>query len=251
MATFTGSSFKGNAYFDQVVSGLQKVSAKPSSNSALNVPVIRSPWVMSTVEMLKAGEGILWRVNPSDIGWDMPQRSTLMKTMQGTVLHVWPKSGRNTFFDEINLTLNLQSGSIMPQMSSDYGKTVSDGIKNFNAFLTLYDSPKITKDGRPNYVIIKYHSHIFPDITLMGWLDPSGIKFNDTAAEPGKVESWSVGFTVLYTIPQLTNPQARILVNQTLDELQSAFVPQDSTDLRQDPTTSGSSRPLQPSRNLV
>jgi len=231
--------------FAQVLSALNDLVNTPSNEPDVdpntgttahtNIGRARTPWVMSTVEMIAKNEFISWYINPMDISWNMPQRSTIVKTMVGTCMHVWPKPGRNTFYDEPVLNLNLQTGNIQPNFNSVYdetggilagdliGKNVGDwsmsgGLRNFYAFLQLYDAPKITTDGRPNYVVIKYNSHVFQNMTLFGWFEPDGIKFSDSSNEPSKVDAWSVSFIVLDTVPKVSNNQLMTLVNEALNK---------------------------------
>lgn len=254
---------QGNAAFDKLSKGLQDVS---SFSSNINGPfgtrveqarastnrVARTPWVMSTTEWLADPNPkvLIWASNPSDVTWSMPQRSTIAKNLFGTVQHVWPDSGRGTFFDEFRLTLNLQSGSIMPivlnqdHLSFASGESnpsedlfrqfnaaaakpdykISPGLSNFYDFMQLVDAPKLTqaskgKPARANLVSIQYSSNIFPQLTLFGMFDPSGIKFTDSSQNPNQVQSWTAEFIVTDTSPRLSNNSGHFLNNKNIKDL--------------------------------
>jgi len=75
----------------------------------------RLPFVLTCQSWIKAGRYIVFRANPSEVQWRMPQRSVQQKTRQGEVIHVWKDRIRNnTFYDEPQLTFTFQSGNIMP-----------------------------------------------------------------------------------------------------------------------------------------
>ena len=239
--SFGVNTAQANAEFEAVANALTKLqndyvtkgrgdkplTATSGSRAAQN-GVIRKPWIMSTTEWLTQNppKGLAWQVNPGDISWSMPQRSTHTKTLIGTVLHVWPNQSRNTFFDEPRITLNLQSGNLLPVMIRN-GKDFepSGGIANFYDFMQLVDAPKLTvgnakQPPRSNLVSIQYSSNLFPKITLIGMFDPAGIKFNDTSQD-NQVNGWSADFIVYDTIPKLSTfngQQTNPLINmwQTL-----------------------------------
>lgn len=207
-----------------------------SGNRAAQNGIQRIPWLMSTTEWLTQNppKGLVWQVNPGDVSWTMAQRSIHTKTIIGTVLHVWPNQARNTFFDEPRITLNLQSGNLLPVMirnGTDFEP--SGGIANFYDFMMLVDAPKLTvgtdtQPPRSNLVSIQYSSNLFPKITLIGMFDPTGIKFTDTSQD-NQVNGWSVDFIIYDTIPKLstfngqqTNPL--ISVWQTILGMDTASV---------------------------
>ena len=218
MASYFGvNSAQANAQYDQVVAALDSIAENDvSSSSIINARheingIDHVPWIMSTTEWLLQNppKGLVWFANPSDVSWSMPQRSTHSKTLVGTVLHVWPNNSRGTFFDEFRLTLTLQSGNLMPVLGQDNKWKASGGIINFYDFMQLVDAPKLTAGSagqppRTNLVSIQYSSNLFPQLTLMGMFDSSGIKFTDSSSSPASVTSWSVDFIVYDTVPKLT-----------------------------------------------
>jgi len=197
---------------DYAFNGRGDVSLSTSSSKrAAQNGVKRTPWIMSTTEWLlqRPPKGIAWEVNPNDISWSMAQRSVHTKTVIGTVLHVWPNASRGTFFDEVRITLNLQSGNLMPVRISGNDFEPAGGIVNFYDFMQLVDAPKLTAGSenqppRANLVSIQYSSKLFPNMTLLGMFDPSGIKFTDSSQE-NQVTGWSVDFIVYDTVPKLSN----------------------------------------------
>lgn len=225
MANYFGvNSSQANAYYKSIVSALDAVAVDDTAASGrgdspislLANPrheqngVIHEPWIMSTTEWLLENppKGIVWYTNPTDIGWSMPQRSVHTKTIVGTVLHVWPNNNRGTFFDEFRLSLSLQAGNMMPVRGKGGKWEASGGIVNFYDFMQLVDAPKLTvgtssQPPRANLVSIQYHSNLFPNLTLMGMFDSSGIKFTDSSSSPATVTGWSVDFIVYDTVPKL------------------------------------------------
>jgi len=254
---FNVNSSQANAEFQRISANLSSlerdyatatgsneggITAGPSPRAAQN-GTKRLPWIMSTTEWLLENppKGLAWEANPSDISWSMPQRATHTKTLIGTVLHVWPNVGRNTFFDEFRITLNLQSGNLIPIVivNGTSKKLIpSGGISNFYDFMQLVDAPKLTvgnstQPPRANMVSIQYSSKLFPRITLLGMFDPSGMKFTDTSQD-NQVTGWSIDFVVYDTIPkiatfngQLKNPIISawdaLLEARPSKELENAF----------------------------
>jgi len=150
-------------------------------------------------------KAIKFRVNPSDVSWSMAQRSQEQKTKAGTVLHVWNDRDRKTYFDEPVITLNLQSGNILPvrNILEPLTPSVPEGLCNFYEFMALVDEVKVLDDGRANLVYIDYNSLIFPRIRLWGFFTPNGITFSDNASNPAQVSAWTASFTVYKSLPSL------------------------------------------------
>jgi hypothetical protein len=118
---------QGTSIWDQMVNGLSQAIGYPAepptgaeaaiqdaNKKAGQFHVNRTPWIMYTTQWLTTQEVLAWSVNPEEVTWSMPQRSVHSKNMFGTVMHVWPDSGRGTLYDEPVLTFKLQSGNIMP-----------------------------------------------------------------------------------------------------------------------------------------
>lgn len=165
----------------------------------------RTPWLISTVELIRQNRGIIWQANPSDVSWNMALRETIVKTATGTVTHFWRHPQRQTGFDEYRLTLNLQSGNLLPYTDKpNPNDRASQGLLNFYDFMQIVDAPRLTEQGEINYVVIRYHSSLFPKLTLLGMIDPAGIRFTDSASNPHEVSSWSVDFIVQDTQPRLS-----------------------------------------------
>ena len=164
----------------------------------------RIPWLISTIELLREGKGITWQANPSEISWNLALRESISKTATGTVTHYWRHPQRQTGFDEYKLSLSLQTGNLLPYEEGAASDRVSQGLLNFYDFMQIVDSPKLTDRGEVNYTVIKYNSTIFPNLTLLGMFDPSGIRFTDSSRSPHEVSSWSIDFIVQDTQPRLS-----------------------------------------------
>lgn len=180
---------------------------------------VRNPWVMTTTQWLldNPKKAIIWAANPSEASWTMSQRKTMEKNLGGTVTHAWPNLARSTYYDEFKIGLSLQTNNIMPVLSKDGKWDASQGLSNFYQLIQLLDAPILTTDGRANLVSIKYSSNIFPDLTLFGQFDPTGIKFTDSSNSPNQIASISVDFTVFDSVPRLSTngseDNAQILLN--------------------------------------
>jgi hypothetical protein len=194
--------------------------------------VERVPWIMTTTEWQTGSpaRALVWAANPSDVQWSMPQRTAHTKNMVGTVLHVWPDPRRGTFFDEYRLSMNFQSGNLLPVNASFSGDVPvvgpanwvpSGGIANFYDFMQLVDAPKLTTENPPraNLVYIQYTSNLFPKLTLMGMFESDGITFRDDSQNPNQVSSWSATFLVYDTYPKLSDNQSGQQNNAALLEM--------------------------------
>jgi hypothetical protein len=223
MATTTNPG-QANAYFKDILDGFGEIENDPYQKGAGDVSmansgtavqkrqqqnaVERTPWIISTSEWLRGSppRGIVWNANPSDVTWNMAQRSVHTKNLFGTVLHVWPDTKRSTFFDEFRLTFSLQTGNLMPVFFTEFNKyQPSGGIVNFYDFMQLVDAPKLTDENPPrtNLVSIQYSSPLFPKLTLVGMFDSSGIRFTDSSSSPNNVTGWSADFVVYDTMPRM------------------------------------------------
>ena len=265
MAIFSrNASTQGTAFFQELCQNLENLSTNadrgrgdvPVNNKrnlrAAQNAVERTAWVMSTTEWRKDANprALVWNANPSDITWSMPQRSVHSKNLFGTVMHVWPDNNRQTFFDEFRLTLNLQSGNLIPVLLTEFATesvttpglgvegaqqrrnlggtrsvfsgtfVPSGGIANFYDFMQLVDAPKLTNDNPPriNNVFIDYYSNLFPKLSLIGQFDSSGIRFTDSSSNPNMVTSWTVDFIVYDTNPRLTDNKSNAQSNSSLIE---------------------------------
>ena len=95
--------------------------------------------------------------------------------------------------------------------------------------MQIVDAPKLTvgsakQPPRTNLVSIQYHSNLFPNLTLLGMFDSSGIKFTDSSSSPATVMGWSVDFIVYDTVPKLATfsgqlSNSRLLANWIDDKI--------------------------------
>lgn len=232
---------QGNALFEQVVQAQRELVTKSTgglgtstdrnysaSIQAVNMRqrengVDRTGWFMTTTEWINSSQprGIYWNANPGDITWKMGQRSAHSRNLYGTVLHVWPDNYRGTFYDEFRLSLNLQSGNLMPVFVQGQGFVPSGGIMNFYDLMQLIDAPKLTtgtatSPPRANLVYIQYNSNLFPQLTLIGMFEPDGMSFTDSSQTPSKVASWSVNFLVYDTNPRLSSNEGSQQTNSAM-----------------------------------
>jgi hypothetical protein len=156
---------------------------------------------------------IVWIANPKSVTWQINQRGTESKNKSGTVLHIWHDRFRGSDYDDPKITLNFQTGNIMPQSLNAANPadpldpspfTIPGGLDNFYQFLSLVDQPKIAPNGAANTIHILYRSRIFPSMVLTGFFDPQMVvQFTDDGQNPNQVNGWSATFTIYSTTPKL------------------------------------------------
>lgn len=219
---------QASAYFNNINSNLDNLSKQSEdprydprswTASPSNLLDNRKPWIISTTELLRNGQGLVWYCNPSDASWKIRLRQATTKNAHSTVTHNWNNTIRNNKFDEIVLTLNFQSGNLVPYKrnadvnerssnNSDFSKVQPDeippGIVNFYDFLSIMNAPALLANGETNHIVIKYHSNIFPSMTLIGQFDPEGVSFSDSADNAANINSWSASFIIYDTNPRLS-----------------------------------------------
>jgi hypothetical protein len=149
---------------------------------------------------------LVWSHNPNQVSWQIKERATNEKTKSGTITHYWYDRRRQTFFDEIVIELQLQTGNIMPiRWNADQTTpSLPEGLEDFYTFYDLVNSRKILADGRTNFRYIIYNSPVFPKMTLKGKFDgDAGYPFSETAESPHGLTSWSATFIVQDMTPRL------------------------------------------------
>lgn len=170
--------------------------------------IIRTPFLMTTDEWLESPSPryLVWSHNPSEVTWQIKERSTNEKTKSGTITHYWWDKRRQTFFDEIIIEMQLQAGNIMPiRWDADQKQpTLPEGLDDFYTFYDMVNSRKILADGRTNFRYILYNSPAFPSLTLKGKFDgEAGFPFAETAENPHSISSWTATFIVQDMTPRL------------------------------------------------
>lgn len=157
-------------------------------------------------------------VNPSEFSWAIPIRGSLQKVRGGVARFQWRSPTRRTFYDELKVGMTFSSGNILPQTRTEGGLLTPSigegtgpyvtppGLYNFYQFLSLLDEPLHMDDGRENFAIIVHTSAVFPQITLQGYFDPSGVSFSESAEGTWEVK-WSCPFEVVKTSPKFSNLQ--------------------------------------------
>lgn len=188
--------------------------------------VVREPWIFAVFEdvtdpnrlltpagQLDTNKTLIWKANPKSVSWQISQRGVESKNKSGTVLHIWRDRNRKTDYDDPKITIQFQSGSILPAAADEtlttgepQERTSSGGINNFYQFLNLVDRAKIAPNGQANLIHILYRSRIFPSLILTGFFDPQMVvQFSDESQSPLTVNSWQATFTIYNTIPKLND----------------------------------------------
>jgi hypothetical protein len=174
--------------------------------------VTRTPFIFSSRYYLASKlPEIAWFSNPSEVSWRIPVRGGEQVTKTGRVTHNWWDERRGTFYDEPELTFQLQVGNILPIFANDSGKfEIAEGLDNFYALLQFLNQPRFLKDGQTNTVFITYHSMIFPSLVLEGQFKQEGIAFSDSAESANTVNGLTVSFIVYKTVPELFTADALV-----------------------------------------
>lgn len=183
----------------------------------------RAPWIITCRNWLYRGTYIPLFVNPSDVQWSIPRRGTVQKTAAGTVRNTWRNRFRNTYFDEFNLNITFQTGSVMPSnayfdkdLTTYNGLTtayeqpqVPPGLYDFYRFLNLIDQPKLAGAYENRHIIIM-HTRIFPILRLEGFFTEEPVTFAESNKDANQL-NWTATFQVYRTFPRIQS--ARMLTS--------------------------------------
>jgi hypothetical protein len=176
----------------------------------------RTPFIMTTDEWLADQKYLVWSHNPNQVTWTIKERATNEKTKSGTITHYWWDRNRQTFFDEIVIELQLQTGNIMPIKwdATQAAPTLPEGLNDFYTFWDLINSRKILADGQTNFRYILYNSPVFPRMTLKGKFDPeAGYPFSESAESPHAISDWRCTFIVQDMTPRIGSGGIEFLKN--------------------------------------
>ena len=183
-----------------------------------SVPLI----ITTEAQLLRGDEGrfIIFWAGPRSVQWSFPMRAAQQQTRSGTIYHTWRNGSRSTFFDEPSAQFTFQAGNIMPVrvvrqqgdpfFSASRGGRVAalpSGLFDFYEFFEILNEEKILPDGRPNFVLIAYHSLVYPEMMLRGFFNPEGITFSEDAQQPTEL-TWNATFKVRSTEPPFYNSSA-------------------------------------------
>jgi hypothetical protein len=213
----------------------KKLDSAPSQPTRLaeEYMIRRTPFIMTTDAWLAENKYLVWSHNPNQVTWTIKERATNEKTKSGTITHYWWDRNRQTFFDEIIIEMQLQTGNIMPIKWDAYmaKPTLPEGLTDLYNFYDLVNSPKILKDGQTNFRYILYNSPVFPRLTLKGKFDPdAGYPFSESAESPHAISDWRCTFIVQDMTPRLGSGGIQLLQQAFVNE---GFRYLKSSDLRQ------------------
>lgn len=174
----------------------------------------RQPDILTTRSGMAKGHYMRCFVNPASANWSLPKRSAYVKTAGGGVNNSWFNRYRGTYYDTFPLALEFRTGNIMPSAAHnvDLGDLdaayaardnpkIPPGLDNFYRFLALANA-RVLHDTGPNYVILIYHSRVFPTIWLEGFFEPNSINFTENADNANELR-WNATLMVARTAPKL------------------------------------------------
>lgn len=203
--------------------------------------------IITTEALALQGRYLIFWSGPSNTQWTFPMRGAQQQTRSGTIYHSWKDGSRKTYFDEPSVSFTFQAGNIMPVRTTSIDKNspadvigLPPGLLDFYDFFEILDQPKILSDGRPNFVLIAYHSLIYPEIFMRGFFNPEGLQFSEDAQNPANL-TWTSTFKIRSTEPNFWNKE------QLLSAWLSASTPptggKKGTPDMEGPLTSSSSNP--------
>jgi len=177
----------------------------------------RAPDILTTRVGLRRGIYIKLFCNPSSGNWTLTKRGNFTKTAGGGVHNTWRNRHRGSYFDVFPLALEFQSGNIHPSAGHNVdlmdterailarnNPRLPPGLDNWYKFLALANSSSL--DGNdPNYVILIYHSRVFPNLWIEGFFSDDSISFNEDAYANANMLKWSATLMVVRTAPPIHN----------------------------------------------
>ena len=174
----------------------------------------RQPDILTTRSGMAKGNYMRCFVNPATANWSLPKRGAYVKTAGGGVHNAWFNRHRATYYDTFPLALEFRTGNIMPSTAHNVDLSDLDaayrardnpdlppGLDNFYRFLALANARQLHDTG-PNYVILIYHSRVFPTIWLEGFFEPNSINFTENADSANELR-WNATLMVVKTAPKL------------------------------------------------
>jgi hypothetical protein len=161
------------------------------------------------------GRAIQLHAGPSQVSWTLPLRASEEPTKSGHARFAQARiahgsTSETTYFDSPRVSIEFQTGNIMPipllldEVQTPYG------LQDFYLFMELLNQPPLVPDGpyegKHNYVWIFYTSLQFPQVVLKGYFDPGGVTWQEEAG--GLAErTWSAEFMVHEMSPEIWQQQ--------------------------------------------
>ena len=172
--------------------------------------------ILTTRLDLRQGIYIKCFCNPSNANWTFNKRGAFTKTAGGGVHNTWRNRHRGTYFDVFPLALEFQAGNIHPSAAHNVdlmdterailarnNPRLPPGLDNWYKFLALADSASL--DGNnANYVILVYHSRVFPNLWIEGFFDDQSIAMTEDSNN-GNTVKWNATLQVVRTAPKISN----------------------------------------------
>jgi len=177
----------------------------------------RVPFQLTTRKRLADSDQrvLVFRCNPGDISYEHPQRGATQDVKTGKVFYYWRNRTKKSHWDLPAITFTFQSGNIRPiVITKTEGVVVGvgsnqtfepEGIQNFYEYMSIYDEEKVLSTGvnagSPNFVIIRQHSYIYPNLLLEGFFDPTQpISYTESSKESPMI-TWQGRFLVHDSFP--------------------------------------------------
>ena len=150
-------------------------------------------------------------LNPSEYSFEVGLRESLEKCAGGEVLHSFVagesrKENLGTYIDEPRITYTLSSGNCLPLYTEERTVQIPLGLDVMFAIQELIlEDPRVLNDGRSNDLIVVQSSLSYPLITVEGKVDPTGIRWQESADQPGMVSGMSFTMSVRRSVPRIVS----------------------------------------------
>ncbi len=191
----------------------------------------RVGFVLTSEIWRKEGKAIALHAGPNAVNWSVPMRAGSEATKSGHVRFAQARtkaatgshgqtsaSNTATYFDNPKMSLEFQTGNIMPIPLLLNEVQIPHGLDDFYLFMKLLNQPPLVPDGddegKHNYVWIFYTSLQFPNLVLRGYFDEQGVSWDDTADQPTHF-TWRCDFTPHEMAPDLWQRDELVEAYQT------------------------------------
>lgn len=179
----------------------------------------RVPWVIFSRKWRSQNRKIVLWVNPSTISLDAPERASIEKTAFGSVMHHLRIIGRDDTYDEMTITFEGTTGSLMiPYAADGAERLIPPGLVNLYDLVELKGDDKVW-NGQPNFIYLFLSTPAFPSLLLQGWFDPATFSLSENATS--QQVTYSLKFDIVASQPRINGPA----LLRTFSDLKQVSIP--------------------------
>ena len=189
---------------DSAAEGVDEVPLGSMRGGPSDYQLTRQPWVFFSRKWQTQQRRVVMWVNPNSISLDAPERASLEKTATGTVMHNIRVIGRDDTYDEMSITFEATTGSMMIPYAQDKAERLTPpGLVNLYDLVELKGDDKVW-NGRPNYVYLYMSTPAFPSLLLQGWFDPATFSLSENATS--QQVTYNLKFEIIASRPRINGP---------------------------------------------